>query len=154
MVYKTSGVCSSAISFDIDDAGKVHDVKFQGGCSGNTQGVAKLDRGNGCQRSDQQTGRDPLWFQTDFLPGSAFQSIKTGIRRGIKASPFFVLHIELFCVSDIISVPFITQRLDISRKAVEVFVWNALALADNGHKSLSHSNQFLECSCRFACLRG
>lgn len=42
MVYKTSGVCSSAISFDIDDAGKVHDVKFQGGCSGNTQGVAKL----------------------------------------------------------------------------------------------------------------
>ena len=36
MVYKTSGVCSSAISFEIDDAGKVHDVKFQGGCSGNT----------------------------------------------------------------------------------------------------------------------
>ena len=45
MVYKTSGVCSSAISFDIDDAGKVHDVKFQGGCSGNTQGVAKLVEG-------------------------------------------------------------------------------------------------------------
>ena len=45
MVYKTSGVCSSAISFDIDDSGKVHDVKFQGGCSGNTQGVAKLIEG-------------------------------------------------------------------------------------------------------------
>ena len=45
MVYKTSGVCSSAISFDIDDSGKVHDVKFQGGCSGNTQGVASLCRG-------------------------------------------------------------------------------------------------------------
>ena len=45
MVYKTSGVCSSAISFDIDDAGKVHDVKFQGGCSGNTQGVARLVEG-------------------------------------------------------------------------------------------------------------
>ena len=45
MVYKTSGVCSSAISFEIDDAGKVHDVKFQGGCSGNTQGVAKLVEG-------------------------------------------------------------------------------------------------------------
>ena len=42
MVYKTSGVCSSAISFEIDDAGKVHNVKFQGGCSGNTQGVARL----------------------------------------------------------------------------------------------------------------
>lgn len=55
MVYKTSGVCSSAISFDIDDAGKVHDVKFQGGCSGNTQGVAKLIEGMGCQGSDQRT---------------------------------------------------------------------------------------------------
>lgn len=30
MVYKTSGVCSSAISFEIDDAGKVHDVKIPG----------------------------------------------------------------------------------------------------------------------------
>ena len=30
MVYKTSGVCSSAISFEIDNEGKVRDVKFQG----------------------------------------------------------------------------------------------------------------------------
>ena len=45
MVYKTSGVCSSAISFEIDEQGKVHDVKFQGGCSGNTQGVARLIEG-------------------------------------------------------------------------------------------------------------
>ena len=26
MVYKTSGVCASAISFDIDDAGKIRNV--------------------------------------------------------------------------------------------------------------------------------
>lgn len=45
MVYKTSGVCSSAISFEIDDEGKVRNVKFQGGCSGNTQGVAALVEG-------------------------------------------------------------------------------------------------------------
>ena len=45
MVYKTSGVCSSAISFEIDNERKVRDVKFQGGCSGNTQGVAALVEG-------------------------------------------------------------------------------------------------------------
>ena len=45
MVYKTSGVCSSAISFENDNEGKVRDVKFQGGCSGNTQGVAALVEG-------------------------------------------------------------------------------------------------------------
>lgn len=42
--YKTFGTCSSQINFDIRD-GKVHDVHFVGGCSGNTQGVARLVEG-------------------------------------------------------------------------------------------------------------
>ena len=45
MRYKTSGVCSSAIEFELDDQKKIHNVKFQGGCSGNTQGVARLIEG-------------------------------------------------------------------------------------------------------------
>ena len=45
MRYKTSGVCSSAIEFELDDQKKIHNVKFQGGCSGNTQGVARLVEG-------------------------------------------------------------------------------------------------------------
>lgn len=44
MRYKTSGVCSSAIDFDVVD-NKVTNVKFIGGCSGNTQGVAALIEG-------------------------------------------------------------------------------------------------------------
>lgn len=44
MIYKTKGVCSSAISFDVID-NKVTNVKFQGGCAGNTQGVAALIEG-------------------------------------------------------------------------------------------------------------
>ena len=44
MIYKTKGVCSSAISFDVVD-NKVTNVKFQGGCAGNTQGVAALIEG-------------------------------------------------------------------------------------------------------------
>ena len=42
--YKTRGVCARAISFDIDD-NIVKNIKFTGGCSGNTQGVAKLAEG-------------------------------------------------------------------------------------------------------------
>ena len=45
MEYKTKGVCSMAIQYDIDDEQKVHNVKFIGGCSGNTQGVAALVAG-------------------------------------------------------------------------------------------------------------
>ncbi len=44
MRYKTSGVCPAAIDFDIVD-GKVTNVKFLGGCNGNTQGVAALVEG-------------------------------------------------------------------------------------------------------------
>ena len=45
MRYKTSGVCSIDIEFELDDQKKIHNVKFQGGCSGNTQGVARLVEG-------------------------------------------------------------------------------------------------------------
>lgn len=39
--YKTKGVCSRAIHIDIEN-GIVKDVRFEGGCSGNTQGVSLL----------------------------------------------------------------------------------------------------------------
>ena len=42
--YRTKGTCSQKILFDVRD-GKVCDVKFIGGCSGNTQGVSLLVEG-------------------------------------------------------------------------------------------------------------
>ena len=44
MVYKTRGVCSREIHFDVKD-NKVVNVQYVGGCSGNTQGVARLIEG-------------------------------------------------------------------------------------------------------------
>ena len=42
--YKTSGVCSSTINLEIED-NIIKNIEFIGGCSGNTQGVAKLVEG-------------------------------------------------------------------------------------------------------------
>ena len=42
--YRTKGTCSQAIQFEIED-NKVRNVQFIGGCSGNTQGVARLIEG-------------------------------------------------------------------------------------------------------------
>lgn len=42
--YRPGGVCSKNISFDIED-GIVKNVEFTGGCSGNTQGLAKMCEG-------------------------------------------------------------------------------------------------------------
>ncbi len=44
MHYAPSGVCSRGIDFELED-GIVKNVRFTGGCSGNTQGVAALVEG-------------------------------------------------------------------------------------------------------------
>ena len=42
--YKTHGTCSREISFEVVD-GKVHNVKFYGGCNGNLKGIGALVEG-------------------------------------------------------------------------------------------------------------
>ncbi|ADL02697.1 TIGR03905 family TSCPD domain-containing protein [Lacrimispora saccharolytica] len=44
MKYKTHGVCSREIDFEVENNKLVH-VQFVGGCSGNTQGVSRLVEG-------------------------------------------------------------------------------------------------------------
>lgn len=44
MNYKTHGVCSREIIFEVEGNTITH-VNFIGGCSGNTQGVARLVEG-------------------------------------------------------------------------------------------------------------
>lgn len=46
MTYKTSGVCSQEIEFEIDeDTATVKSLHFKGGCNGNTGGISKLVEG-------------------------------------------------------------------------------------------------------------
>ncbi|WP_024831662.1 TIGR03905 family TSCPD domain-containing protein [Ruminiclostridium josui] len=44
MQFKTRGTCSSQISFEIED-GKLKNVRFSKGCSGNLQGISSLVEG-------------------------------------------------------------------------------------------------------------
>ena len=43
--YMTRGTCSRQILFDVTEDGKVTNVKFIGGCSGNLQAVSRLVEG-------------------------------------------------------------------------------------------------------------
>ena len=42
--YKTKGTCSTLIELELE-GNVVHNVKFTGGCNGNTQGISKLVEG-------------------------------------------------------------------------------------------------------------
>ena len=44
MKYTTNGVCSREIDFEVVD-GKLHNVRYLGGCNGNLQGVGALVEG-------------------------------------------------------------------------------------------------------------
>lgn len=44
-VYKTTGTCSTSIEIELDESGIIENITFIGGCSGNTQGIAALVRG-------------------------------------------------------------------------------------------------------------
>ena len=48
--FANRGTCSRGVRFDIID-GKVRNVEFDGGCSGNTQGVARLVEGMDAQEA-------------------------------------------------------------------------------------------------------
>ena len=43
--YTPRGVCSKKITVELSNNGVVENVSFQGGCNGNTQGVAALVKG-------------------------------------------------------------------------------------------------------------
>lgn len=47
--YKTHGTCSRAIYIELDDENVIQSVRFEGGCHGNTQGVAALVKGRRAQ---------------------------------------------------------------------------------------------------------
>ena len=43
--YQPQGVCSKLITFSIDDAGRLRNVHFKGGCPGNLAAIGKLLEG-------------------------------------------------------------------------------------------------------------
>lgn len=43
--YKTKGTCTSEIIIDINDEKIIENVRFVGGCKGNTQGISALVKG-------------------------------------------------------------------------------------------------------------
>lgn len=43
--YQTRGTCSRSITFEVTDEGTLHNVRFEGGCNGNLQGIAALVEG-------------------------------------------------------------------------------------------------------------
>lgn len=43
--YRPKMVCSTEITFELDDENRVHDLHFRGGCNGNLKAIGRLVEG-------------------------------------------------------------------------------------------------------------
>ncbi len=46
VVYTPQGVCAREIKYTLDDEGRIHDLKFRGGCNGNLKAIGLLLEGS------------------------------------------------------------------------------------------------------------
>ncbi|MDD6071524.1 MAG: TIGR03905 family TSCPD domain-containing protein [Clostridiales bacterium] len=78
MTYQPKGVCSQKIDFDIVD-GKVTGVKFLGGCSGNTQGIARLVEGMDVNDAIARMEGIQCGFKKTSCPDQLAQALKAAL---------------------------------------------------------------------------
>ena len=75
MNYKTSGVCSKEIQFEIEDD-IIKSVDFVGGCSGNTQGISKLVEGMSIDEVIKRLEGVKCGFRPTSCPDQLAQALK------------------------------------------------------------------------------
>ena len=80
MTYKTRGVCSQEIHQEVDND-IIKSVEFIGGCSGNTQGVARLVTGMKAQDAIAKMEGIKCGFKNTSCPDQLAQALKTAMNQ-------------------------------------------------------------------------
>ena len=76
--YKPQGVCSRNLTFDIED-GIVKNVKFQGGCHGNLQGIAVLCEGKSAEEIINAVSGIRCGFKSTSCPDQLAKALKNAL---------------------------------------------------------------------------
>lgn len=74
--YIPKSVCSRKIELDLED-NKIVKVKFEGGCAGNTQGVARLLVGMTVDEAIERLSGIRCGFKPTSCPDQLAQALKT-----------------------------------------------------------------------------
>ena len=78
--YKTQGVCARSIEIDIE-GNVIQNVRFIGGCSGNTQGVAALLIGMTVDEAIKRLSGLRCGFKTTSCPDQLAVALKQYIQK-------------------------------------------------------------------------
>ena len=75
IVYNTRSVCSRRINIEVD-GDRIISVKFEGGCAGNTQGVAALVAGMSVDEAISRLEGIKCGFKPTSCPDQLAQALK------------------------------------------------------------------------------
>ena len=78
--YQTKGVCARSIEIEIED-GVIQLVRFHGGCSGNTQGVAALVKGMTAKDAIERLSGIRCGFKSTSCPDQLAQALKAYLQQ-------------------------------------------------------------------------
>ena len=78
--YITRGVCSRAIEIELD-GDLIQSVRFEGGCSGNTQGVAALAKGMRVADAIQRLSGIRCGFKTTSCPDQLAKALQEALKK-------------------------------------------------------------------------
>ncbi len=78
MHYTPKGVCSKGIDFELED-GIVKEVRFTGGCSGNTQGISALIKGMPAKEAIKRLKGLKCGFKTTSCPDQLAIALETAL---------------------------------------------------------------------------
>lgn len=73
--YKTKGTCSFEITFDLEGE-VVSNVKYYGGCNGNTQGIARLAEGLTVEEIEGKLSGIRCGFKNTSCPDQLAKAVK------------------------------------------------------------------------------
>ena len=76
--YRPSGVCSRNITFELQD-GKLHNVRFQGGCPGNTLGIAALVEGMDAKEAAEKLRGIRCGFKPTSCPDQLAKALQEAV---------------------------------------------------------------------------
>ena len=80
--YTTRGTCSRAIDIDVDENGVVRRVAFDGGCNGNTKGVAALVQGMKAEDVIARLENIRCGFKSTSCPDQLAKALKEILAKG------------------------------------------------------------------------
>ncbi len=79
--YRTRGVCSAKITFDLTD-GIVSDVRFMGGCNGNLKGIASLVDGMKAEDVIEKIKGTKCGFKNTSCPDQLAVALEQAMKEG------------------------------------------------------------------------